>query len=49
MNSLRITGGVTVLTATPADNPTARDFVTLLLLTTRPHDYGVAARIERLS
>lgn len=48
MNTLGITVGTTVLTATLADNPTARDFAALLPLTLTLRDYAGTEKISDL-
>lgn len=48
VSKLKITIGEQVLTATLADNPTAKDFVTLLPLTMELSDYNNTERIFTL-
>lgn len=48
-NELKITIGNQVVTATLEENPTTRDFVSLLPLTVRMEDYNKIEKISRLS
>lgn len=49
MSNLRVTVGTVVLTATLADNPTARDFAALLPLTLTLRDYAGTEKISDLT